>query len=505
MSTSPWPTPKYSAWSPNPADAANRAGADRPATAIPKARRGLRLLRDVRRDPLGYFTRLMQQEGAFAWLHLGGRPLLMLNDTTGIQHILQDNAENYRKARFNSVLRPLLGDGIFLSEGALWRKQRQESAPAFAAGKFDAMLPAIIAATEAMLRRWEPRAARHEPIDLTLETMQFTLDVLLRALFHEARDGIAADMQKELGILLREAEGRSWSPFNLPQPLVMMTPTYRRAMGFLDGLVHGLIAARRNSGEYPEDLLSRLIANYGLSAADQKLLRDQVISFLLAGHETTAHGLAWSFYCLGAHPIQRQKMLHEVDEVLRGEMPTLDTLRRLSYTRHVFDEALRLYPPVWTMSREALQDDVIPLDDGGRIPLPKDTVVMLCDYAVHRREAYWPDPEAFYPERFRPETSDARPKFAWFPFGGGARLCLGFRFAQIESLTAMSMITQKYVLSLLPGQTVRPLPIITLRPSGPILFHLKPRGAAKEREVPPATNCAPADSNPAACPFTHAG
>jgi cytochrome P450 len=467
--------------------------------SISKEHRGLKLLFDVQRDPLGYFTKLMHKEGPFAWLNLNGQLLLMLNDATGIQHVFQDNASNYRKAHFSQVLKPLLGNGIFLSEGKLWRKQRQEAAPVFANGNFEDMLSQMIAATEAMFQRWEPRIARGEAIDLTIETMWLTLDVLLRALFHEARDGVAASMQLELGKVLREAEGRIWSIFNLPQKLVLSLPKYKTAMAFLDDLVMGLIESRRSNGAYPDDLLSRLIASYGSSPEDLKCLRDQVMSFMLAGHETTAHSLSWSFYSLCRHPVQQQRMVEEIDDILQSELPTLDTIKRLTYSKQVFDEVLRLYPPVWTMSRETIGDDVIPLDDGRKIPLPKDTVVMLCDYAVHRREAYWSDPEAFDPDRFKPAAVLRRPKFAWFPFGGGPRLCLGFRFAQTESLVALAMILQRYKLTLVPGQTIKPLPIITLRPDGPILFQIR------KRETTPSVVPEPEIQHvEETCPYPHA-
>ena len=442
--------------------------------SVPKERRGLRLLLNVHRDPLDFFSQLMHKEGAYAWLNLQGLPLLMLNDATGIEHVLKANAKNYRKGRFNKVLKPLLGNGIFLSEFETWRYQRKTSAPVFSNGNFEDMLQQMIAATEAMFERWQPRIARGEPIDITLEMMWFTLDVLLRALFHEARDGVAGGVQQALGVLLKEAEGRIWSPFNLPQSFILSLPKYRRSMQFLQDIVHDLVEKRRNNQAYPKDLLSLLIESYK-SPEEYLFLRDQVMSFLLAGHETTAHGLAWSFYNLGLHPVQKKTLIDEVDAVLGSNKPTLESVKNLNYTTQVFQEVLRLYPPVWTMSRETLGEDQIPLDNGEKIHLPKGTVIMLCGYAVHRRETYWENPEAFDPERFSADAVAARPEFAWFPFGGGPRLCLGFRFASMESVIALAMIMQRYHMALVPGQKIEPQPIITLRPSGPILFKITER------------------------------
>lgn len=381
----------------------------------------------------------------------------------------------YRKAHFNSVLRPLLGNSIFLSEGEEWRKQRKEAAPVFASGNFAEMTQRIVGATETMLARWSGRIARSEPVCLNVETMWFTLDVVLRALFHEDRENIALDMQSALATLLREAEHRIWAPVNLPQNLIYKIPKYRRAQTFLNNLVGDLAEARRANGAYPDDLLSRLVANYGTSPEEQTALHDQIKSFLLAGHETTANGLVWTFYHLSQHPEIMRRLVREVDSVLGNSAPTFENIKELHYTRQVFDEVLRLYPPVWTMSRTAMMDDVIPLDNGDQIALPKDTVVMMSGYATHRCEKYWENPEAFDPDRFAPEQVQRRPKFAWFPFGGGPRLCLGFRFAQIESVVAIAMVLQRYRLSLVPGQHITPLPIITLRPNGSVLFNIKLR------------------------------
>jgi cytochrome P450 len=448
-----------------------------PPTKPRKEHKGIRLMRDVQRDPLGYFTNMMNQEGPYVWTNLGGQRLLVLFDATGIEHIMQNNASNYRKGSFNKVLKPLLGNGIFLSEGSVWRDQRRESAPVFAGGNYTDMVEQMVAATDEMFKRWQPRINQGQPIDMTVEMMQLTLDILLRALFHESRDGIAAQMQKQLGVLLGEAEGRIWSAVNLPQSFVLSLPKYRKATQFVRDIVYELITARRENREYPADLLSRLVASYGDTKSDQEKLRDQVMSFMLAGHETTAHGLSWTLYNLGLHLSEQNRMVGEVDAQLQGETPALGNLRKLPYTGQVFEESLRLYPPVWTMSREALQDDLIPLDDGSKVVFPKGTAAMLCGYAVQRREAYWEDPEAFNPERFSAEAINARPKFATFPFGGGPRVCLGQNFAKMEAVVVLAMMAQRFKISLLPGQKIEPQPIITLRPNNPILCRVKEREA----------------------------
>lgn len=438
--------------------------------------RGISLIARIRKDPLGYFLNLGVEWGSYAWLSLMGSPVLFLNDATAIGYIFSGNDKNYHKGKYNEHLRPLLGNGIFMSEDSLWRQQRRDTAPIFAGGNFNEFTRQIVIATENMLDRWEPMIDRGEPIDLNAETMRLTLDVVLRALFHEDSEDALRNMKDALGTMLRMAEKRIWSAVNLPMAFVMKLPRYKETLSFLDRLTDEFISRRRQNQAYPEDLLSRLVACHTMSTEDQKILRDNVLSFLLAGHETTANGLAWSFYELGRNTEARKKLVAEVDAVTGGLSPDMQMVKDMVYTRQAFTEALRLYPPVWTMSRRVLQDDIVPLDDGRSLRVPKDTTVMLCTYSVQRKEDYWADPESFTPERFETEQTK-RPKFSWFPFGGGPRLCLGFRFAEVESMIALAMIYQRYDLALIPGQQIRPEPIITLRPDRPVLFRVTRRQA----------------------------
>ncbi len=436
---------------------------------------GLGPLLKMRRDPLRYFINTMNETGTHTWFKLAGRKVVLLNDAASIRHVLHDNANNYRKGRFNDVLKPLLGNGIFLSEKDLWLKQRRESAPVFAQGNFPEMTAQMAAAVEAMITRWEPKIDRNEPIDLYHEMMWFALDVLFRTLFHEEKQDIAEGVQESLGHLLGECERRIWALLSLPQSWVLKLPKYKKSMQFLEDVAKELIDKRRENKAYPEDLLSRLIDHYSDNKQDRKVLRDQVMCFLLAGHETTANGLAWAFYETGLHPDIQQKLREEVETVCGHHAPDYSMARNLNYTRQAFDEALRLYPPVWTFSREALEEDTIPLDNGDTLAMPKGASAMLCPYAIQRRAGYWPQPDAFMPDRFAPENTATRPGFSYFPFGGGPRLCLGFRFAQIESVVALAMVAQRFEWSLVPGQAIKAEPVITLRPSGPIYFTLKRR------------------------------
>lgn len=437
--------------------------------------RGLSLVNKIRKDPLEYFLNLGVKNGSYTWLSLMGSPVLFLNDATAIQYIFSENDKNYHKGKYNEGLRPILGYGVFLSEDELWQKQRRDTAPNFSGGNFPEFVKRITEATEAMLQRWEPIVANNGLIDMNAETMRLTLDVVLRALFHEDSETALNNMKEALGTMLRFAEQRIWSAVNLPMALALKRPKYVRTLKFLNELTKEFIDRRRTNQRYPEDLLSRLIACHADTPEDQKLLRDNVLSFLLAGHETTANGLAWTFYELGRNTYAREQVIAEIDDALQTRVLDMETIKTLKYTRQAFNEALRLYPPVWTMSRRTLADDILPLENGQQLFVPQDSTVMLCTYSVHRRESYWDDPESFTPERFSAEATAKRPKFSWFPFGGGPRLCLGFKFAEVESMIALAMVYQKYHLKLIPGQQIKPEPIITLRPDRPVLFRVTPR------------------------------
>jgi len=442
---------------------------------IPKARNGLRFLLGVRRDPLKYFRDLAANEGAYAWIGLRGQPVLMLNDAAGIEYVLQGNPSNYWKGDVNKVLAPLLADGIFLSEGSQWRRQRQETTPGFTTPRLIEMTDILVGTIEEMLDQWERRSKAGELIDLCAEMTRLTLDIFLRALFHVQAGEVARDLRESLGIVLREAEGRIWAPLSLPQKWVLALPKYRKAMRMMHDTVARLVAERRRDTTAPDDLLTRLIGSYGEDAEDQRMLRQQILSFMLSGHETTAHGLTWSLLNLARAPALQEKLRGEAETLLRPGATAFEQVRGLVNSQNVFNEALRLYPPVWTFSREAYEPDRIPLDDGSFVDLPKRGIAMLCTYAVQRREKYWRDPDRFDPDRFLPEQAETRPRAAWFPFGGGPRFCLGQRFATMESTLALSMIARRFEITLVPGQDIFPEPIITLRPNGKVLVSVRVR------------------------------
>ncbi len=423
------------------------------------------LLPELRRDPLRFFTRVARDHGGAVELHFGPDRVLMLNDPAMVRHVLQDNRLNYEKSKFYDMMRPVLGEGIFLAEGGEWLSQRKTATRSFQGCQLRRMTRDMQGAVDDMLERWQVNTAQQEPLDMVPEMMRLTLDILMRTLFSVRLEGEHEAVFPAMTRVLRDAERRIWSPLGLPRWLpTANNRAVRRALETLDGFVYGLIERRRaEAAERPEeesgDLLDLLMANQ--NGRSDKQLRDQILSMILAGHETTANALAWCWYMLSLHPESLQRVRAEAVAVLDGRDADFADLADLTYTRCVFDEVLRLYPPLWTFSRVAVADDQI-----GDLKVGAGTNVMLNMFAVHRRPSLWDNPEGFDPSRFDPETGDPRRRFAYFPFSDGPRTCLGERFAVLESLIAISAVVQRYDLQLVPGQEVRPEPMITLRPSG---------------------------------------
>ncbi len=426
----------------------------------------------IRRDPLHYVANLVAEYGDVIPLKLGPHRVLMVNHPDHIKHVLQDNFRNYRKSDFYEAVRPLLGDGIIMSDGEEWLSQRRTMVPAFQGVHLTRIGKAMTDAIADMLDRWQGDQLSGRPFDITAEMMKVTLDALVRSLF-----GRRSGTQKEaffdaITVVLQRSEKRVWALANLP--LSIPTPSnvkFVAALRELEAIVWSMIEQRRENPAAGEDLLSMLMAAYDLggSEADLNMLRDQVMSMLLAGHETTANALNWTWYLLSKNPGIERRVREEVRGALGDRTPEFADLPKLSYTKMVFEEAMRLYPPVWTMSRAALEPDRL-----GDHEVEPGTTVMLCPYAVQRNPRYWPNPEGFDPERFTPEAKKARPRYAYFPFAGGARVCLGQHFATMEAQLLIAMVMQRCQLDLVPGQTIEPQPMITLRPKDKVMMVASP-------------------------------
>jgi cytochrome P450 len=412
------------------------------------------------RDPLAYFEKLARIYGDTVDVNLAGKRIVMVNRPDLIQQVLQRNFDGYRKSKFYGRLKPLMGEGFLTSEGETWLAQRRTGAPAFNGQALAAMCRQMAEATQAHLDTWQTHADTGTPVDVADEMMRLTLDIAMRTLFGTRfPEATARQLSDGLALVLREAEARIWSPVSLP----FWVPTgrnraFRAAIDDMDRIFAELVAQRKADGPQG-DLLDMLIDGYG---DDPQMLRDLVLSILMAGHETTGAGLAWSFHLLAHTPGIADKLRSEAQAVLGGDVPAdMKTLQQLPYARAVFEETMRLYPPVWTFSRDALRPDRL-----GETEIRTGDTVMVCAYAVHRDPRLWDAPESFRPERFLSDDAQRRHNYAFIPFGGGPRTCLGNRFAMTEAVIALSATAQRYDLVHADSAPVTAEPMITLRPKG---------------------------------------
>lgn len=448
------------------------------AKAIPVAssRSGLAAIKELKADPLSYYMANRADYGDYVRVKsLPGFDFYTLTHPTAVEHVLQTHQKNYRKP--DVFLKPttlLFGNGIFTSEGEFWMKQRRLSQPAFHRNHIGAMASVIVQCVEKMLLSWDSKADESQ-IDLQHEMVHLTLSVAGRTLFSTD----LADHATDVGLAVREAfEVLNHKMNNYPFVFPLWVPTeenqqFKRAKGILDSVIAKIISDRRKDSQDHHDFLGLLMSardeDSGKGMSDEQL-KDEVLTLLVAGHDTVAASLTWTWIMLSQHPHVRAQLHDELKSVLDGRNPELKDTERLPYTRMVFDETLRLYPPAWGQPRQSIDEDVV---DG--YYLPKNAFVSLNQYTTHRHPEFWQRPEEFDPERFTPENIKGRPRFAYFPFGGGARVCIGQNLALLEAQLAIATIAQRYQVDLLPGQQIVPDPTFTLIPRGVVSATLKRR------------------------------
>jgi cytochrome P450 len=416
-------------------------------------------------DPLQYYRQCQRMHGD--WNRLSGPfgfTWYLLTHPAAVEHILQRNQQNYRKP--DLLLKPvglLTGEGLFTSEGEHWMKQRRLIQPAFHRQHLVRLTQSIVRCVADQMVRFE-KLPNKTVVDVHKEMVHLTLRSVAMTLF--STDVSGSDTNK-FGESLRVAlEEISWRMQHYPINVPLTMPTRRnkefiQAKTYLDDVVNKIITARRDSDTKCDDLLQLLMEakDEGGSVMDDVLLKDEVITLLVAGHDTTAAALTWTWFLLAQYPEKEAIFHHEVDSVLNGNLPGFEHIEKLPYTRMVLDESLRMYPPAWGQPREALNADEI---DG--YALPKGALISLCQWVTHRHREFWHHPEEFMPERFLPENMASRPKFAYFPFGGGSRICIGQHLAQLEALLALASIGQRFKFKLVEGHIVEPDPTFTLIP-----------------------------------------
>jgi cytochrome P450 len=470
------------------------------SVAFPPGPRGVPYLGsffDARRDPIALFVNATREHGDVVGLRFGPFRYVIVNHPDAIHHVLVDNFKNYTKSRNYQGIKLVLGSGLLTSEGEFWKRQRRLAQPAFHRERLAGFARMMVDDTTRMLDRWS-ESDDGAPFDLHEEMMRLTFRIVGRTLFHVDVDGDAAAIGRALSVVLRHAD--EYGNSLLPLPPWVPTPAnarFRNAMSTLDELVYRIIAERRASGEDTGDLLSMLMSardEETQRGMDDQQLRDEVITIVLAGHETTANALTWTLYLLSLHTASERRLRKEIEDVLGDRPPTLEDLPKLTFTSMVIQESMRLYPPAWALERQAIADDEVM-----GFAIPAGTIVGISPYTLHRHERFWENPEGFDPDRFAPERAAGRPKHAYLPFGGGPRLCIGNSFATMEAQLVLAMILQRCRLDLASGYVVRPDPVITLRPRNGVWMRRRTRGVATHSVSPPPA----AESARAAggCPF----
>lgn len=440
------------------------------------------------RDPLTLFLASRATYGDVVRFKFGPFQYYLVNDPSVVKHVLVDNPKAYTKSRNYLGLKVVLGEGLLTSEGDHWRRQRKLAQPAFHRDKLAGFASQMALATRDMLTRWEAEGSA-APFCVHTEMMRLTFRIVGLTLFSADVDGDAKEVGQALDVAMRWANDYAESMFRIP-PFIP-TPAnlrFKKAKKTLDAVVFGLIAERRaraaQTSEFGEDLLGMLMAateepdgpSGGQATArtgmDDQQLRDEIITMILAGHETTANLLAWTFHLLSKHPDVERRVREEARRVLGDRDPALDDVKSLEYTRLVLEEALRLYPPAWVFERQAVTADTL----GGHRIEP-GAIVGLCPYVLHRHPDHWDNPEGFDPERFRPERASTRARYAYLPFGGGPRTCVGNHFAMMEAQILLAMIVREHRLELEPSHKVELEPLITLRPKNGIVVRRRAAAA----------------------------
>jgi cytochrome P450 len=446
----------------------------------PKARFPGELLLAFRRDPLGLFARTAHRYGDVALLRLGRTRLYLLNHPDFVKDVLVQEHRRFHKGRGLELAKYLLGEGLLTSEGEVHRRQRRLAQPAFHPQRIAGYAAAMVRQAERISERWVElgRTADSPPeLDIHREMMRLTLAIVADTLFgadveseaQEIGQAIATSME-----LFRSYMSLPFAPLleRLPLP---STRRFLKARARLDATIYRLIAQRRAAVEDRGDLLSMLLLaqdEEGSGGMTDQQLRDEAMTLFLAGHETTANALTWSWYLLSQHPEVEARLHVELNTVLGQRRAEAADVPRLPYTSAVLAESMRLYPPAWVIGRRAIMEHEVA---GYRVP--RGSIVLVSQWVMHRDPRFFPDPERFDPDRWTEAARAARPRFAYFPFGAGPRTCIGEQFAWMEGVLVLATLARRWRPRLVPAQRIALQPSITLRPASGVRMVLEPRAA----------------------------
>ena len=437
----------------------------------PKPRYPGQYIVEIARNPLAMLIGMQRDYGDIAHWSIGPQHLYLFSHPDLIRDVLVTHQKNFHKSRGLERAKRLLGNGLLTSEGEFHLRQRRLAQPAFHRQRIAAYAETMAVYSGRAMERWHDG----ETLDMHAEMMRLTLGIVSKTLFDADVDSEAAEIGEALTTAF-ESFNVAMLPFTellekLPLPAVRR---FNAARDRLDRTIYRMIDARRKSNEDRGDLLSMLLMATDTEGdgpgMDDTQLRDEALTIFLAGHETTANALTWTWYLLSQHPEIEKRLHTEIDSSLSGRLPAYEDLASLPYTRMVLAESMRLYPPAWGIGRRALE----PFEVRG-FRIGARSVVLMSQYIMHRDPRYFPDPERFDPERWTPEAQASRPKFSYFPFGGGTRICIGEQFAWMEGILLIAAIAQQWRMRLEPGHIVEVQPLITLRPRHGMHMRLEKR------------------------------
>lgn len=436
--------------------------APRPRTKPPST---LEMMRIVYRNPLELWGEPSYNE---PWISIEGGiggPLVIVNDPGLIRHVLVDNARNYKMARVRQkILRPILRDGLLTAEGEVWRRSRKAMAPVFTPRHIAGFAAPMLASTQAFVERYE---AVDGPVDVARDMTMLTFDILAETLFSGEIAGDPDNFAHQVDRLF-ETMGRV-DPLDLlgaPDWLPRITRILgRNSLAFFRNIVAETMALRKEKmardANVPEDFLTLLLRAEGPDGLTRQEIEDNIITFIGAGHETTARALGWTIYCLAEAPWERERIEAEIDAVLAREPDPVKWLDAMPFTRAAFEEAMRLYPPAPSINREALAEDRYQ-----DFTIIKGAQVLVMPWTVHRHRKLWENPEAFMPSRFHPGNREALDRYQYLPFGAGPRVCIGASFAMQEAVIALAVLLSRFRFDTVPGTRPWPVQKLTTQPQG---------------------------------------
>jgi cytochrome P450 len=444
------------------------------ATAsLPNPKRGVANLLIFRKDPLAFLTKMAREYGDAVSYRIAGRTITLLNHPDYVKDLLVTSNRKFEKGRVLQRSKRVLGEGLLTSEGEVHLRQRRLAQPAFHRQRISSYADSMVNYADQTRSRWKDGETRniHE------EMMRLTLNIVGKTLFDVDLETEGNEIGESLTTFM-DMFHIMFLPFSEYLEKLPIPPMLRlnKARERLDAIVYRIIRERRQSQNVDRgDLLSMLllaqdVEGDGKGMTDEQL-RDECLTIILAGHETTANALTWTWMLLAQNPEAESKLHEELDSLLAGRLPSIADLPQLKYTEMVLAESMRMYPPAWGLGRKAIEDHTF-----GEVHVKANTMVVCSQWVMHRDPRYFPDPERFDPQRWTPEAKASRPKFSYFPFGGGPRQCIGESFAWMEGVLLLATMAQQWKARLASDEPIEKTAALTLRPKKPLMMRLERRG-----------------------------